>query len=203
MPVESCTVKNNNKWLYHGFAPARKILSGLSSFVCEKFPSSLLQKLIFRVCLCCISEWCESVGWDGKLQSIRRHRTTRAIKIYQSTKVHQKGYKNNFSLQLFPWNFYQHLGNWKRFFASPFVASVYKTLMGFLFRKINFPEDLWYSWDVYAWCTLRCAMNFHWYCRKPCASGKFSLTQPTLRDNGKSSMLGFQDIFRAPYELRA
>lgn len=37
MPVELCTVKNNNKWLYHNFAPFHKILLGLSSFVCEFF----------------------------------------------------------------------------------------------------------------------------------------------------------------------
>lgn len=45
------------------------------------------------------------------------HRTTRAIKIYQSTKVHQKGYKNNFSRALLsPSELPSASGNWKCFF---------------------------------------------------------------------------------------
>lgn len=106
MPVKFSTIKNSNKWLYHNFPPSRKILSGLSSFVCEKFSRSPSLTFSFSVCVGCTSEFLEKAG--GRVRAW--HRTTRAIKIYQSTKVQQKGYKNNFSRATLLTKLLQHRG---------------------------------------------------------------------------------------------
>lgn len=109
MPV----VKNNNRWLFHNFASlavvSPKILSGCQVFCAKNsaIASSTCKKLKKGLCvwvLCALPSFFrrrEMKMWNvGCKAETTVHRTSRAIKIYQSTKVHQKGYKNNFFPQL-------------------------------------------------------------------------------------------------------